>query len=784
MVDHQKEYANFINELSEENFNTLVVAFEKEYWNTNDVALTNGPYDGGNDIVVRLKDGTQIMHTIQITVQQDNLKKKIKADLEKAKDNCFNKGYDAVLDYFIKKDFSNSKKDDIRHKAEVEYRITLNLYDINFFAAQASNYDSILRTLTKLHTEIYPNIKFQLDQRTIALFDELSLSGNVTEIKLNFVQSLVLSFLYQNKAKTFKVSQIFESLSGSFDKGMNKGWFGGVIGKMKASGLIIDCGKLSPKEYALTDKSIKALDEIELQGKIAEAQLVSDIKNILDKFKVNADVKEVIQILSEIFDANYAIDETEYLNNTNNGRIKSAYLRIYNFLKVKEVENNNIEIIRKELLEVCKNNESLNEVSISKMFMNMLKSQHLENYLSNNPRDAFLDTQILLRIICMLSIKEDEENDEFDDIRIMLNNKDNSKVRINFFTTPNYIEETAWHIIDAIKLERFLSLPYIRSLGKSKNVIFNLYLKYNENDQELSFNDFIYRMFGVQVPNTDFADYSRISIKIVSNLRDTFANFGIYVHELPKFDNYGIYKKTYEDIYNDLARDGYISKSTRAIYNDLRTTLLLSKDYKCSEESLFKEPFLITWDQSFYNFRSRMREAFPELKNWFIYSPTKFANTISLLNFKIDTKAINYNIVSIVEDRFKYSNNNISFIDTLNKFYDKKDLSNWMLGRKLAEMRQNIMDEQESNMHQDNNLPIDIFLLNLYQYYNNPKNEHDYKSLVSLLMSNKYADKIIVVIKDNLNKEFNDDVVKHFDELIHEHEIVDIKIEGEENEGK
>lgn len=49
------------------------------------------------------------------------------------------------------------------------------------------------------------------------------------------------------------------------------------------------------------------------------------------------------------------------------------------------------------------------------------------------------------------------------------------------------------------------------------------------------------------------------------------------------------------------------------------------------------------------------------------------------------------------------------------------------------------------------------------------------------LVNIKTRIKGFVIIKDNLNKEFNEDVVKHFDDLIHEHEIVDIKIVGEDN---
>lgn len=69
-MEYIEEYANFIETLSEDSFNRLVVEFEKEYWETNDVSLINGPYDGGNDVRVVI-DKQDLKNTIQITVQKN-----------------------------------------------------------------------------------------------------------------------------------------------------------------------------------------------------------------------------------------------------------------------------------------------------------------------------------------------------------------------------------------------------------------------------------------------------------------------------------------------------------------------------------------------------------------------------------------------------------------------------------------------------------------------------------------------------------------------------------------
>ena len=161
-----------------------------------------------------------------------------------------------------------------------------------------------------------------------------------------------------------------------------------------------------------------------------------------------------------------------------------------------------------------------------------------------------------------------------------------------------------------------------------------------------------------------------------------------------------------------------------------------------------------------------MNEHFSELGEWYIYTPLKFANTLSVLNFKIDAKAINYNIVSIAEDRFNLSNDSISFMDLLNSFYLDKDISGWTLAGRLSKMRQDLIDEQADDSLNDATLPIDEFLMNVYQYYNNPNNSQNYRGFVDLFTNNDFADDIISIINENIDVKFDVYIIKKFDALI------------------
>lgn len=760
--DFSIEYANFIETLSEDSFNHLVLEYEKEFWGTNDVSLTNGPYDGGNDLVV-VVNKEELKNTIQITVQKEYASK-LQKDLDKALLNAKQYNYNAVLEFFISVKISPKKKNELKRMAIRDKKITLNIYDANYFASEADNYVSIRETLATLHKKMYPSINVALDNGTKILYDTLSLSKKVNSLKTNFVQSLILSYLFQNPCSTIK--QMFDSLKGVFYNNLKYDWFGGVVGKLKLQNLITDKSRVDPKQFELTNQYMTEIGSIELKSRIAEQELRGDISAVLLEYGVNGYVDEILRKLCDLYDENYKLDETEFLKKEKGKKLKITYQSLIRSLENIGVDHDKISEAVNKLLNISSNNNFINKVSVSKMFLTLFKSQKLEDYLCDNPRDVYFDTQVLLRIICSKSEIEEFENDSYNDINTLFKSISQSSVPVNMFTTDGYVSETAGHIVEAIKLERFLDLPYIKSMGRSKNVIFNLFLEFRNDNPKLKFRDFIKESFGIDITNIRYDDSNGLMAKLYRMLKNRFEVLDITVLSVPKFRNYERYKKEYETIYSYISSEDKVYKSPMALYNDLKTILLLSKDYEPKSDCDFKEPFLITWDQSFYKFRKDMNDRFPELGEWYIYTPLKFANTLSVLNFKIDAKAINYNIVSIAEDRFNLSNKNISFMDLLNSFYPNKDISEWTLAGRLSKMRQELIDEQSDDTLDDVTLPIDELLMNVYQYYNNPNNSRSYNDLVKLFENNDFADDIVSIISEYIDTKFSLEIIKKFEALM------------------
>ena len=96
MKNLTNEYANLINALSEDNFKLFVKNYLLDYWETDEVNITDGPWDGGIDAVI-IKNGKEVKRNIQITVQ-DNYESKLIKDIEKSKKNVANFNYQNKLD--------------------------------------------------------------------------------------------------------------------------------------------------------------------------------------------------------------------------------------------------------------------------------------------------------------------------------------------------------------------------------------------------------------------------------------------------------------------------------------------------------------------------------------------------------------------------------------------------------------------------------------------------------------------------------------------------------------
>lgn len=732
------EYRNLISNLSEDHFNEFVLSFVKDYYNTKDAYISNGPYDGGNDLVVN-KNGHDIKLNVQLTIQTDRLSNKILEDVEKASKNVTKYAYVNHLYFYCNHHISGERQNTLKQTALFDYNITLEIYDNYRLAELMSEYPSMLKVLRKVIGHILPAETLTLDRNTKILFDYLSMNKNIGEIKVNFIISFILFHLYSEGASS--VEQIYISLNTKFSGKITKLYCEQLVGKLKERGLIELVDDNKPKKYIISEGTKKQLETIEDNSTIQERQLLDELHQILSRYKVQLDTHKIIGLIIKMFHENYSLDIEELVKKSPSQKntIKKTYNSLVSYIKqYSQLESSQIEDLAANLITACNANPLINKSSISSMFVNLFQSDKLDDYLNNEKRILYLDTQILLQIICITYKEFDNHDMLYSMARSFYKTvSSSSDVPISLHTTTGYVDEVVRHLYNALKLERFLSLPYIKALGPSKNVFFNFYQQLLTLEHYDSFSDFVESLLDIDITDFKEEDFIQEATSIITNALESLK---IRVENIPIFDDYVKYQKEYE---NTLSYYGLDKKSYDARKNDLNTILYISDKLN----NITISPYLITWDTSFYKVRKCFQK-FKELGYWYIYSPQKFANTLSVLNFKIDPTSVNNNIISFVEENFNASSETISFLDLLNGLFYKKDLSEWQFARKIAKMREQLQKDNEiSDKVEYPNLPIDEMLLLLQNEYQNSPGQFNHSDLISLFQDNAYSDPIIDIIK-------------------------------------
>lgn len=770
-TNFKEEYKKWIAALSKDNFDELILNYAKEYYETRNVYISDGPYDGGIDLIFSI-DNIEYKRNIQITVQLSQFESKLESDLEKSKENVDKYNYLNTLDFYISQAITPERKKKLIKDAEIKYQINLKIIDSNELSGLAIEYKSIRQTIQKFNKAAFPDEKLDIDKNTKILFDTISIGKDITDIKNNFVQAIILTFLFNKKTAT--VEDIYFGLNETFYRKYNKNFFEAEIGKLKTISKIEAIPNVSPKTFRLTSDTLLTIEQIEQNSQIHENELIAKFKSVLSRYNLESETNNIMQFIIDLYDTNYEIDENEILNegNNHNKKIQLIFSNLISHLKKQlGIDNQISNEISRQLLVICSKNEFLNKTSISKMFTNLFKSDKLDTYLSRAKRKVYLDTQILLQTICCNYDSIEYEDQLYKAIQYFNRTIEESAIPISLHTTIGYVEEVAWHIVNALKLERFLEIDFIKDLGPSKNVFFNFYLELRNQDVAdfESFSDFIEDLLDV---DTTTHNIETLIEDLIHNLVERFELLGIEVETPPIFDNYEKYRREYEISLSYMKHD---QKSYEARKNDLNNILYLSEMHFDFKDGFFTEPFFITWDTSFHEVRKNFKK-FTELNYWYLYPPMKFANTVSVLNMKVDSRAINYNVITLVEDNFNLSNETISFFDTINGLFNDKDIKKWNLLNKLVKLRKKLVQDlnvEDFNKLKSKNIPIDEILLLIQKFYQNPENKRNYKELTYLFQNNDYADKLTDLIENYLDKyevrnKINIEIIERIDLMIKE----------------
>ena len=623
-----------------------------------------------------------------------------------------------------------------------------------------SSHDTYPLSASTKKVHVAPQVE-SIDENTKLLFDTLAHSPAINDVKSRFIESYILLFLYDNDYATS--SEIRTYLANTLGDG-NTNIYNTVLGRLNNTDLLISDDS-HPKRFSISERKRKEIGQIKENVMTSSSKLKKKCEDICLKYDIKADPITLNTYISKLFEDGFSSEIGEWTRTAlkRDLKLQNTYDDLVTYLQTTSgLPSEYVKPIANELIEIFSKDPIIYKSNTSRMFFSLFNNNKLEEYLSTNCRELFLDTQVLLQLCC---VTFDYSEPMGADVLYKIGRRFWQKVRNNhnvkLYTTSEYVEEVAGHLYNAYRLSKFLELEYIQDLGPSKNVFFNHYLMIKDEAGLFSFDEYI-SMF------LDEDDYweSRLDVpQIVKHLHNVFTDLSINVLSIPEVKEYPKYKKEYE---TSLAFMGFDSRSYTARRNDIYATLWCGNVFKTFENT----PYLITTDTSFVGIRSRMVNKFDEISYWYVYSPQKISETLSLIDFKVDPSMIDDNIISLTESSFNTSNDTISFIDLLNTFVDDKKLSDWKLASKLSKMRKLRTCSVSENMFYNTNQPIDEFLLLLTEHYNARSEGYRFSDLKELFWNNDSADKVAEYIEAQLESfrigtsKLSEDVYNYFDELI------------------
>lgn len=734
----------------------------------NNVEITHGKDEFGKDIVFREYDiKLKKDRWFAIVAKNKNaemrdfetngeINRQIKLSFEcPFKDSKGNEKYISQVIVVINGTVGTQAKEIISRVLDPQYRNNVEIW----------NYQRLEEEVCKIR-----ETDSTFDKQTKILFDVLTLNKDIVEIKKSFINSYIYSFLYANpKSNEDSIFQYINSqLNNSLE--LEKNYVAKALNDLRMKKFI-----LSPvdnkKIYYLSDEKEKEIDTVYSDVNSKEKELKTIIDLFLNDKQIEINCLDLIDFMYKLYQENYTIDIDE-IKNTNTSfssvSLKKSYTDLLSFFKRKKVNEKNADLFAKELLKLCSENDFLNKLASIHLFNNLYSSNKLEEYINNKKQEILLDTQILIRLICVLY----DPNYEFTDtalnsVKILYSTLKNFENQIEIVSTYNYLEEVANHLLEAIKLEKFFRLPFVSELGKSKNVFYNFYLELHKKDkidEDVDFCEFVKDLL-----NEDIKFYSdRMFVnQVIRSLSEMFELYNISFLLHQDYSNFQEIKKDYEISLFDQKKERTIT----AIENDVRTILYLS-----TKDCTHGEPFLITWDSVFYGFRKKILDKYPPsaLNFWYIYSPLKIVDRLSVMNFNLNPKSINLNIITLTETNYNYSTKTNSFLDVISQFFNNENFNQDFL-KKLNKLRKNTRDVENTSPTSDDfkddedGGEITRLLSKIKDRYSSYESKFKFNDVIEIFEQSNFEENIISILSNainNFSKENIESMYLNIDKLI------------------
>lgn len=459
-------------------FEEVVRRFLQRIFNA-DAYITNGPYDGGKDVVYSIR-GREIREVIQVSITKKGLEAKLEADLVKTYDLIQEHNYSPVLNFFWSQTISESKLDALKSNARRNYGITLEFYDANRISQKITNdYPEILTFLLEDIHKYQSSKKDELDIKEIAFYEYLVLSKDAADLKNVIIDSYIVSLLTIQGKSEFDLRNETQILGLHYENLKNRLYL------LKRDNRII----LEGDTYTLSEVESKRIRNLELKEIAKREEVLTIISNATSQYFSENISLEVLDLIKEAYaeSVNLQLSELNF-ESPRNKIVKEIIIQLERLIIEKGKTTSLLSSkLANELVELSGQNEYLSDYCSSRLCITLLNQKKLERYIDNKTFYIYLDAPVLIPYLVALRYDRFSNGEKSINtvkrLKKIIYNIKNRHLRV----TQEHLEETARHLENAIKISSFANDELVGKLGNSKNVFFNTYLSLKKS-QPSSYN--------------------------------------------------------------------------------------------------------------------------------------------------------------------------------------------------------------------------------------------------------------------------------------------------------
>lgn len=404
--------------------------------------------------------------------------------------------------------------------------------------------------------------------------------------------------------------------------------------------------KENPKTYSLTSEELQRLTDYANDCSHNKTQFIKDVQTILKDTALADKTEEVLSefknlVTKRLKSAAIVVDNVGLQYNENES--ENSFLEYIN-ADIKDIEKS--KKIYKDIITVCDSNDIVYRLCAGSFISSLASTTEYNGNFPMHQRDIFLDTQVILLILCVAY--DDFEPGRLYNYKIardLISIAKNDKNGLSLKFANTYITEVKGHLAQALQLIEIADAENRKFKLNTTNVFYNHFADLKESDKLpddiITFKDYLYALFNLEDQDMEddyrnFLDYS-LAYQIEYILKE--ANIELY--NLPSYD--------YED-----------TKKSRTAFNEVLKNN--EKAYATLEHDVKMGQYLFDWDgkpklffisrdHSFDLYRKKYAELYCRSTPYFwqLFTPVNFVNSVDLLEMKFESQVLSEDLLLLVD---------------------------------------------------------------------------------------------------------------------------------------